>query len=805
MTDPPRSSQYTEKHFSICMRRERSDSASPVPAQRRNKGAKQSQLTSLFGVAGASGDRVSVEEADAEASAQHVAVQQAMPQPRGSSPQMHEEGLDIDPMALDAGDLDGSIRSDAYEASLKSKSWFVKCFEKVPYDAQLLSDRGRQVMQGKPQPEFMLKCAIPHLYDGDAQIHTGYFVMNSSRTLTSNNVQHVKDSHKALCSYMEKALKENQSVDVAFLNGLKTVASELEARSNRSRKITSFMPVGKGPSAVALSQPLRENLSLVVFLADADIAPNAVERKSFGDFKTAINKSFEGRKKLSMYQGLLSQVARDMIQQDFERAGFICVQFDFATINNDSVLIALGDSCTPSFELISHLIGAVPFYGKKSAPLVDFRIKSILSRAVPNDNVLVCGAGTDGALLAAAKELVPENEVSWCGNHQVVLIVNDAVEKSQANVDFCFFSAVGSFLVNHSIALDELEVAYVDRAGSSKGFVKPLRAQITRWEWKYRVVKRLLRLKEPLTAVYQNENSALHVWVQGLISGTERPSDAFSRIFWLRLEEYSDLLLVFHLQSKHLESDKACTIGDLFLVKHRLSLACALVEGESPVVATLKKALLAGLEARFGFLASEVSPALMCAIIDPYLASKLKSFGVSSDLLDRAWDRFKVEHIENLLEKRRRKVQNPEAGLLDGQEAVAQGQVQMVRASIQEDSVALLSDKARRGTVLSYWKSKMEPVDENAPFIAVAGTARMIFARKASTAGSERKVLALRRSFTVSRNRMNADTMEDELILSHFVKLPTYSFDALVGKVNEKLTAEASTADAPTQSNSNNI
>ncbi len=98
--------------------------------------------------------------------------------------------------------------------------------------------------------------------------------------------------------------------------------------------------------------------------------------------------------------------------------------------------------------------------------------------------------------------------------------------------------------------------------------------------------------------------------------------------------------------------------------------------------------------------------------------------------------------------------------------------------------------KAKIGDLdlLEFWRkhaaAALGLTDDNyAHYTALSATACMMLAAPANTATSERGVGRLRRTATPFRNMLSEGMLEQEVICSHFINGPLYSFSRLCATV----------------------
>jgi hypothetical protein len=102
----------------------------------------------------------------------------------------------------------------------------------------------------------------------------------------------------------------------------------------------------------------------------------------------------------------------------FDASGFVHVSINFATINSQSVLLIIGNTCSVDWSLFEFLLGVFPMKGSKTTEHVAWAVTEKVSIAIPSKLVIVSTMNVDGALQSVGEAIVGEEDTFWCFTHQ---------------------------------------------------------------------------------------------------------------------------------------------------------------------------------------------------------------------------------------------------------------------------------------------------------------------------------------------------------------------------------------------------
>jgi hypothetical protein len=187
---------------------------------------------------------------------------------------------------------------------------------------------------------------------------------------------------------------------------------------------------------------------------------------------------------------------------------------------------------------------------------------------------------------------------------------------------------------------------------------------------------------------------------------------------------------------------------------------------------------------QFGDMTTSASNVWAACLFDPRFAD-LSSFGVSDDVQREVWNLVEIEHLGFKTSRARVQKGDDKYELPSGHVALAKAHLVMLQEEMPKRSKEFLQ-KLSAGSVkigdmdpLDFWRTQagLGTLDDNlSHYTALAATACMMLSAPANTATSERGVGRLRRTATPFRNMLSEGMLEQEVICSHFINGPLYSF-----------------------------
>lgn len=676
-----------------------------------------------------------------------------------------------------------------------SKHWVTHFLQAVPLQRNLLSDRAQTANANKSMAACMWQCTVPDILFTGSGKHCEYLVYSVNRPINTNIIDHFK-THSSLKKHMEDAKMRGLDLATAARNGLQML--EAQAAKNQPKNIMSYL-ARQTPAEKAVLELIpreRMELSLCFWSLEKQLAPAVFSGQSWQNLQKQFNISVPTFKTLTLKRYPVVYRAVCQVQQEIvEQAGFFHVDFDFITtgVKTHHALIVCFETCASDYFLFRGIAGLVYFQGFAGAEHVAQQVELLCNRRFPGA-VVIASATVDGALRAAANELVGEENTTHCFAHQLDLVVKRSVdlERNGSELDLVpkdmsMMHHTGVFIRSRAAELSLFNSfrAKILGPGSELALLKDC---LTRWESEHRKLKRFLLLSESLTQMSQSEDSDLFPYLTNLTLSGSAPPDCFRRSFWQRLMDIEPTISKLHQLSKLLQgatfvvsSSIPFWIHEMFLF---LDIACINVDFSDAVVRWHKN-----LRTEFHFQFDQLfchSNLLLCAAaLDPRWAD-LSVMGVNQSVIDSVWARIEAEH--RLLNLSGDDVDPDE--LLLGKTHVRIVLKKLLTASnlfiTSLNAKTVKVDDAAHAP-LQYWAAQASKPKGQEAWLAVSSTARMIFSHPGNSAESERGGGRIRRSDTPKRNSMDEFTLEKELVCAQFMATEKYSPDALIVTINKMM------------------
>ena len=331
-----------------------------------------------------------------------------------------------------------------------------------------------------------------------------------------------------------------------------------------------------------------------------------------------------------------------------------------------------------------------------------------------------------------------------------------------------------AYIRSSSVLCQQFEAIRISEGCQS---VQLLEANLTRWEGRYRMLERAVKLERALTEFHG----------QGLLQPcleqrrAQFPEDIFGRAFWRRLREgYEPLLAIFHKASKGAQAKGTPTLSTVPAHYWSMVKACALAVDDVEAVLELKNALRDALEERMakyvtvvcsGSDGSEdvVPNAIKAALLDPRFSLSIQD----------ALDSRQITSVRDCI-------------IADTLAVMPDGVVADLAENVMEVTFSHLLDQLKQAKVqraedvLPWWKQF---------FMHDAGTGnlcanfkwsvRMYLSMPAGEAPSEQVLSVATDIVTKKRNRLADRTIEQLLIVKHYAKSEIYNFDQLMTRIKE--------------------
>jgi hypothetical protein len=599
-------------------------------------------------------------------------------------------------------------------------------------------------------------------------------VVRQGGTGTSNLLSHARTHHAKIVDGLIKAWNEGRDVDAEW-KGLVALLAPPERRG-----------IDRWVSVVSRSDALlRKRLALLIFLVANSLSFNVLESPHFELFMSSMGAEFPSRTSLVDLLPSLFTVVLSLLEARFIEAGFFSTTFDLWTsIAGTKYCVITYHTMLPTFELLSAPLDFIPLGCSAFSEFIFHAIETRLS-AHPFDALVHVASFTDsGANVQAAKEMLVPNDAESCFNHDLKLVIDDVLAGSDARSPAAPLAALDlnglalciSFIRASSVLSQEFEST---RVQSGCPAVQLLEANLTRWEGRYRMLKRAVQLERALTAFHQRS-----LFDGCLIQHKHFPGDIFQRSFWRRLREgYEPLLAAFHVASKSAQAKSTPTLSTIPFHLESMRTACKVVDDDPRAVQELKIALYDALESRMSKYVTVVCAndngsqdivpnAIKAAILDPRFSSFVQD-SLDADKIQSVRDSIIADTVTVM--------PNLDPDSVPMVEKVMEITFPQLLSALKGANIQDAAD------VLPWWKNFFSNDAKKHTLCAhFSWSVRIYLSMPAGEAPSEQVLSMATDIVTKKRNRLADQTIEQLLIVSHYTKSPLYNFDELMAKIKEE-------------------
>lgn len=590
---------------------------------------------------------------------------------------------------------------------------------------------------------------------------------------TSNLLSHARCYHEKALTGLVKAWNEGRDLQAEW-DGMVALLQP-PPRHGMDR----FVSVVSKSEAM-----LRRELSLLIFLIANSLSFNVLDSLHFETFVSSMGGAFPSRKSLVELLPSLSTVVLSLLESKFVESGFFLTTFDLWTsIAGTKYCVITYHSMSRNFELFSAPLDFVPLSCSAFSEFLFYAIETRLL-AHPFGSLVHTASFTDsGSNVQAAKEMLVEGDAEPCFNHDLKLVIDYVLTGTDAHpptapraaLDLNGLALCIAYIRSSSILCQQFEAIQHEEGDPH---VQLVEANLTRWEGRYRLLERAVKLARSLSTFHQR--SLLQPCLEK--SPSHFPSDLFQRSFWRRLREsYEPLLQVFHRASKGAQAKGTPTLSTIPYHYYSMCAACAPVADDPQAVVELKNALQHALEERMakyvtvvcrgGDGSNDLVPnAIKAAILDPRFSAFIQG-KLDPDQIMAVRESIIADTLTVIP-----RVASPELA-----ESVMQSAFAYVLQKLQS------ADVAESGDVLPWWKDFFAE-DASAGLLCAnfSWSVRMYLSMPAGEAPSEQVLSVATDIVTKKRNRLSDQTIEQLLIVHHFVKSDWYNFETLVAQIKDK-------------------
>jgi len=684
-------------------------------------------------------------------------------------------------------------------------SWVSHTIEFVPYDYVKLNQTAKSTIDARKkadglafqEPTEMVRCLLASLPSQKVG-HSEYAL----KSQTSNYKRHLDSFHPDCVTWMEKAFEEDANPS-ALATSFKHFVSTKSRQPPTPGKITNLFPLIK--KSKSLNPTYRKELSFLVWMIEAENSFHGIDLESFKTMKKEMNAGLRSRRTLMKLLGAIYAVALESMERVISKCGFFSTTFDYWHGQGEDFLGVTYHTCQHDFVLRSFVLDLVYTPGRKFISNVYIQVKQCIETHTSIES-LHAASVTDRAknVLGASAMLVGDEDAEKCINHEIKSIIDDVFCGSDARDPMAPLAAgIFKFVVecvqwirSSKLESDRFYVLQEEVDNSSLQLVVD---NITRWEGKYQTVSRFLALKETLQRMYKDADMGGSSVFKDAVVGNEQLLDAS---FWVHLGEIKQLSEHFHIASKYLQGEKYVTVSSIPYWICQLRHCCVRREHDTMVCVELKEALLQSLNNRCDYYTTTVNNSLKAAALDPRFAD-LTQFGVSNQLIRECWNSIiQDQKALTASEEEDNAVVDVDNDLVD---QMLKLQVQILERELVKQSMLFQQDvnatiKSVEYDPLVFWRKVVQNHDDITQKIpstqfrntlkAFAPVAALLFSIPAGSSPSEREFSSAGRTYTNLRNLLSDATLEQLVVVRHFMKQDEYSFESLVTLVEQRLENE---------------
>lgn len=578
---------------------------------------------------------------------------------------------------------------------------------------------------------------------------------------TGNIMKHCERNHESILAALERLVaetsqKETEDAITQFL---------LKQSSATGKTLDRFW--GRDVTHSVLSQ----EVSVLIWFLDAQIPFSQLDNKlfrtmleTFGPVDLASSSTIVQTILPFLYRYCTAEIVSYLL----ECRSYI-VSYDGWSKFGSKFISQHYHCISPTFEYRPVLLDLIPVHGQQFtevvAAVLDERQTMWFGGVEESKRPISAGAIADGAanVQSGGKYLFGENDMHRCHNHILKKVVEVGESTSvffkqdfKATVLFCQHVSGNWALLNY--------IHFFRRINDLSELVIVLQND-TRWEGRYKVLSRMLELKDELKQAFGQAEQLLPFVSQQRVHVDDFLEDSF----FSRLLDYK--MLFGHVNDvSRLYQTKRFPSGCLVPLCCKYLKRCFIVNNErdAPHFADLKKSLGDAVEIHLcQAVLKSVNNFLKAALLHPGVARTLPNF-VDEQVLDECWKSIILDG--RALQCRERSFA---LGLEAYRETIA---VRIELESLQMDMPSFMSDLKKSGavggiTALGFWKDIITRSDEVAKEISfIAPVAAMLLALPAGEAVDESTFSGTGQLVSNQRASMAPATVEMVTIIRMFIR-----------------------------------
>jgi len=585
---------------------------------------------------------------------------------------------------------------------------------------------------------------------------------------TSNLLAHARTWHGPIVNALVKAHNDRRDVAVEF-EGMLAAITPPSAKKGDIRSFANAV----GRSATGFET----QLALLIMIVGCSLPFSIIDAKPFKDWMTVLKLNLQSEGTIKrMLPPLYDSVRKE--QEAFVRScGFFSITFDLWTsLAKQKYLVATYHTMDPEFVMFSAPLDLIPMSCSAFGEFIAMAIEGRIEQHHFQECVFMASFSDSGSNCVVAKGLLTPGEEELCFHHTMKLMLDDVIGGTEggdsgtnaaAALDLLAVGLLVAVVRPNAQLRNEIALA-AEKVGIES--LEMIAANITRWEGRYSALKRFLELQNALMRV--QSKGFFDPYVKK--AKNNFPDDVLKDSYFRRLSAYKELLEQFHKISK---SGQAQTEPTLSCVPHwvwRMEELLTESEADSPVMKKLKEDLLRSCKKRMSvFVAIEkdekgvsfMPNAIKAGLLDPRHSHEVQR-RLSADELAVARDAIITDTL-----------------LLYRDENLHDAIFSAMTGAFKTLMQRLDGAETYRGSALDWWRDLKKKPDEADVFKHFFRAARIFLSMPAGSSPSECAFSATTDMVTKKRNCLGDDTLEQMLIVRHFVRSPRYKFDVLAKKM----------------------
>lgn len=583
-------------------------------------------------------------------------------------------------------------------------------------------------------------------------------IRTADKSGTTNLLNHLLEKHNEIWGAMK---------DAAGKTGVPGAELALTTILEAQKKKQPMLFEGLKARSHRAPGKFRKELRLALWVAFSNVPLHKLDNDYWRRFEAELGVSLARRQTLAKMLPAVAQYCESHVVSLIKGAGTgtVSIAADMWTSLAKSHYLAITYHwLTSNWDIQSQVLDLIEWNGPACGSVIATVIEERFDARFPNQDVSIASFTSDrGANVLLARDTLAPDDSEDCIPHllkaalddvtkQAATVPNSTFYSSQASTDEACLTSLVTLVRSSYKTRDALKAALpgaIDHLNAIQG-------NVTRWEGRYSMLKRSLKLRRGYDTMYERSEALL-----ALIASTNGPKDMLSNSFWERIRGLYLIYKIFNQLSKRAQEVKSVTkpkvLGWIAVVIDDLE-ALQVVEAVAKARICFKRSF----EHRFLPLTLAVNNTTKAAVLDP--RNNGNRF-LTPNMRARCWEKIKEEALQ-----------------LAGEEDDEEGAEMTKRMIKVASEFAIAKIAASTEDVIQFWRAlNVGKVGLLLPAV------RSILAVPAGAAEPERVFSHTTWVVTKHTQSLSSETIENTVVIRKALQNGFVDFEDLLAWIDGKL------------------